>query len=139
MAKIHNDEFKREAVRIALTSGQPRRQVASDMGVGFSTLAKWIQRSRPADLPPTADIDLAKENERLRKENRLLTEERELLKKATTAFFRMPRSALSLGTSRRSRAISSCSGFIWPWPGKADTGSVAISRNHLRSTVWLRR
>ena len=86
MAKVHNDEFKREAVRIALTSGQPRRQVATDLGVGFSTLAKWIQRSRPSDLPPVADIDLAKENERLRKENRLLTEERELLKKATVFF-----------------------------------------------------
>ena len=83
MSKVHNDEFKREAVRIALTSGQPRRQVESDLGVGFSTLAKWIQRSRPSDLPPKADIDLAKENERLRKENRLLMEERELLKKAT--------------------------------------------------------
>lgn len=86
MAKVHNEEFKREAVRITLTSGQPRRQVASDLGVGFSTLAKWIQKSRPADLPPAADIDLAKENERLRKENRLLTEERELLKKATVFF-----------------------------------------------------
>ena len=86
MAKIHNDEFKREAVRIALTSGRPRRQVAFDLGVGFSTLAKWIQRSRPNDLPPKADIDLAKENERLRKENRLLLEEREILKKATVFF-----------------------------------------------------
>ena len=86
MAKVHNDEFKREAVRIALTSGQPRRQVASDLGVGFSTLAKWIQRSHPSDLPPAADINLAKENERLRKDNRLLTEERELLKKATVFF-----------------------------------------------------
>ena len=75
MAKVHNDEFKREAVRIALTSGQARRQVASDLDVGFSTLAKWIQKSRPGDLPPAVDIDLAKENERLRKENRLLTEE----------------------------------------------------------------
>jgi transposase len=86
MAKVHNDEFKREAVRIALTSGLPRRQVASDLGVGFSTLAKRMQRSRPGDLPPAADIDLAKGNERLRKENRLLTEERELLKKATVFF-----------------------------------------------------
>ncbi len=86
MAKIHNEEFKREAVRIALTSGQQRQQVAADLGVGFSTLAKWIQKSRPGDLPPAADIDLAKENERLRKENRLLTEERELLKKATVFF-----------------------------------------------------
>lgn len=64
MAKVHNDGFKREAVRIALTSGQPRRQVASDLGVGFSTLAKWIQKSRSGDLPPSADIYLAKENER---------------------------------------------------------------------------
>ena len=86
MAKVHNDEFRREAVRIALMSGQPRRQVAADLGVGFSTLAKWIQRSRPSDLPPAADIELAKENERLRKEVRLLTEERELLKKATVFF-----------------------------------------------------
>jgi transposase len=71
MARTHNDEFKREAVRIALTSGLTRRQVASDLGIRFSTLAKWIQKSNPDDLPPTADIDLAKENERLRREKRL--------------------------------------------------------------------
>ena len=86
MGRIHNEEFKREAVRIALTSGLKQRQVASDLGVGHSTLAKWIQKSRPEDLPPAADIDLAKENERLRKENRLLLEEREILKKATMFF-----------------------------------------------------
>ena len=83
MAALHTDDFRREAVRIALTSGLTRRQVATDLGVGLSTLSKWIQRSRPADMPPANDIDLAKENERLRKENRLLLEEREVLKKAT--------------------------------------------------------
>jgi transposase len=86
MAQKHNEEFKREAVRIALTSGLTRRQVASDLNIGFSTLAKWIQKSTSDDLPPTADIDLAKENERLRKENRLLMEERDILKKATVFF-----------------------------------------------------
>lgn len=86
MAYKHNEEFKREAVRIALMSGLTRRQVASDLGVGFSTLAKWVQKSKPDDLHPAADIDLAKENERLRKENRLLLEEREVLKKATVFF-----------------------------------------------------
>ena len=70
MARKHNDEFRREAVRIALTSGLTRRQVAADLGIGFSTLAKWVQKSKPDDLPPASDIDLAKENERLRKENR---------------------------------------------------------------------
>lgn len=79
MAALHTDEFRREAVRIALTSGLTRRQVATDLGVGLSTLSKWIQCSRPADMPPTGEIDLAKENERLRKENRLLLEEREVL------------------------------------------------------------
>ena len=38
MAQRHSDEFKREAVRIALTSGLSRRQAASDLRVGFSTL-----------------------------------------------------------------------------------------------------
>ena len=51
MAHIHSDEFRREAVRIALTSGLTRKQVASDLGVGFSTLSKWIQKSRPGDMP----------------------------------------------------------------------------------------
>ena len=37
-------------------------------------------------MPPANDMDLAKENDRLRKENRLLLEEREILKKATVFF-----------------------------------------------------
>ena len=85
MRRIHNDEVKREAVRIALTSGLRRRQVASDLGVGHSTLAKWIQTARPSDLPPAADIDLAKENERLRKEVVRLKAERDILKKAAVS------------------------------------------------------
>lgn len=87
MAKKHTEEFRQEAVRIALTSGLTRRQVASDLGVGFSTLARWIQKSGESDdFPSTLDVDLAKENARLRKENRLLLEEREILKKATVFF-----------------------------------------------------
>ena len=87
MVKKHTEEFRHEAVRIALTSGLPRRQIAEYLGVGFSTLTKWIQKSRETDgFPPAADVDLAKENERLRKENRLLLEEREILKKATVFF-----------------------------------------------------
>ncbi len=86
MADRYSDEFRREAVRIALTSELTRKQIASDLGVGFSTLSKWIQKSRPGDMPSAVDLDLAKENDRLRKENRLLREERELLKKATVFF-----------------------------------------------------
>jgi transposase len=86
MAPGHTEEFRREAVRIALTSGLTRKQVASDLGIGFSTLSNWIQKSKLGDLPPAADLDLAKEVDRLRKENRLLMEERDILKKATVFF-----------------------------------------------------
>ena len=86
MAHRHSDEFRQEAVRIALTSGLTRRQVASDLGVGFSTLSKWIQHSRNDETISVPDQDLFKEVKRLRKENRRLKEERDLLKKATVFF-----------------------------------------------------
>ncbi|SOC44382.1 transposase [Rhizobium subbaraonis] len=82
----HSEEFKQEAVRIALTSGLPRERVASDLGVGKSTLNKWVSHYRPSDLVAAPQADLARENERLRLENRVLREEREVLKKATQFF-----------------------------------------------------
>ena len=85
MAMIHSDEFKRDAVRIATTSGLTRRQVASDLGVGLSTLNKWVKMVSDETGPPDPDQNLLRENERLRRENRILKEERELLK--ATQFF----------------------------------------------------
>jgi len=76
----HSEEFKQEAVRIALTSGLPRERVASDLGVGKSTLNKWVSHYRPSELVSAPQADLARENERLRLENRVLREEREILK-----------------------------------------------------------
>lgn len=40
--KIHSEEFKREAVNLALASGLPREAVAADLGIGKSTLGEWI-------------------------------------------------------------------------------------------------
>ena len=69
------DEFRQDAVRIALTSGLTRKQVADDLGVGMSTLNKWITAYRDTDVVSKEDLDLAEENERLRREIRLLKEE----------------------------------------------------------------
>ena len=38
MGLKRTDEFRQVAVRIALTSGLSRKQVADDLGVGMSTL-----------------------------------------------------------------------------------------------------
>ena len=84
----HTQEFKQEAVRIALGSGLPRARVASDLAIGKSTLGKWLADYRPADLVSAPQADLALENERLRLENRILKEERDILKKATQFFAR---------------------------------------------------
>ena len=56
------------------------------MGVGKSTLNKWVSHYRPSDMVAAPQADLARENERLRLENRVLREEREILKKATQFF-----------------------------------------------------
>ena len=86
MAAIHGDAFKRDAVRIALTSGLTRRQVASDLGIGLSTPGKWVRAVSEEAKVPAQDAELLRENDRLRKENRILREEREVLKKAAMFF-----------------------------------------------------
>ena len=65
-------EFRAEAVRIALTSGLPRRQVAADLGVGFSTLNDWIRKDQDDPVKPTMHSDMEKELAALRKEVRML-------------------------------------------------------------------
>ena len=79
-------EFRQEVVRVAVTSGLSGKQVASDFGIGFSTLSGWIKEERSNITPSEPQIDLIQENKRLRKENRLLREEREILKKAAVFF-----------------------------------------------------
>ena len=86
MGTKRTDEFRQDAVRIALTSGLTGKQVADDLGVGMSTLKKWITVYRDTDVVSKEDLDLAQENERLRREIRLLKEEREIFKKATQFF-----------------------------------------------------
>ena len=66
------DEFRKDAVRIALTSGLSRRQIADDLGVGLSTLNKWVNAHRDTDVISAEDRELARENERLRREIRIL-------------------------------------------------------------------
>ncbi len=67
MGTGRTDEFRKDAVRIALTSGLTRRQVADDLGVGLSTINKWVNAHRDTDVVSPEDRELARENERLRR------------------------------------------------------------------------
>ena len=83
-------EFEDDAVRLACTSGRTQREVAGDLGVGLSTLVRWISRSRDltidAPAQPAGEESVADELKRLRRENEILRQEREILKRAATFF-----------------------------------------------------
>jgi transposase len=44
MGHLHTEEFKREAVLLAKTSGLTRKQVAADLGIGFRHWASRFQQ-----------------------------------------------------------------------------------------------
>jgi transposase len=86
--KAYPREFREEAVRLARESGKAVKQVARDLGVSYESLRTWIKR---ADLDAGRRTDglTTEEREelrRLRRENRVLQEEREILKKAAAYF-----------------------------------------------------
>jgi transposase len=82
-------DFETEAVRLVETSGRTQREIADDLGIGLSTLRRWLDKRRERDLeatPPERQEDLAAELKRLRRENEILRQEREILKRAATFF-----------------------------------------------------
>ena len=50
MAKRYTDAFCCDAVRMATTCGLTRPQLSLDLGVGLSTLNKWVQQHEHDDL-----------------------------------------------------------------------------------------
>ena len=74
-------EFRREAVRLGVTSGRTRREIAEDPGIGLSTLARSLGRERDAGETVEASVDLHPELKRLRGKNAVLKQERDIIKK----------------------------------------------------------
>ena len=90
--KSYTEQFRREAVglvREAKRSGKAMAVVARELGVHETTLRQWEQRDaseHAGDGQNTEGLTPAQELEQLRRENRILKMEREILKKAA-AFF----------------------------------------------------
>jgi transposase len=83
------EQFRREAVELVRTSGRSIKEIATDLGVTEQSLRSWVkQREVDVGERPGLSSDEREELKRLRRENRVLREEREILKKAAAFFAR---------------------------------------------------
>ena len=82
-------EFRQEAVRV-LRSGVPLVRLAKELGISQQTLRNWRTQDE-ADRGERSDVLSTDERARLReleRENRVLRQEREILKRAAAFFAR---------------------------------------------------
>src|SRR5215211_6503156 len=82
------EEFRREAIRLALLGDKPQRQLARDLGISEVTLRNWVKQEKAerGERPGGLSGDEREELKRLRDENAKLRMEREILAKAAVFF-----------------------------------------------------
>ena len=87
-------EFKLEAVRLVVESGKPLTQIARELGIRSDVLRAWKRKVEAGTGQPSTAIFPGSgapagpdaELQRLRRENELLKQERDFLKKAAAYF-----------------------------------------------------
>jgi transposase len=92
--KRYSAEFKREAVKLASQPGMVKRQVAQELGIHENLLRAWVRQFAAGKweaMPGKAlKSDQQQELERLRRELKRVTTERDILKKAVGYFAKEP-------------------------------------------------
>lgn len=90
--KTYTPEFKREAVRLAQTSGKPLAQVARELGILDTSIHQWRKElsEHGSEAFPGSGHQTAQEEEirRLKRELDRVQKERDILKKTLGIFTR---------------------------------------------------
>lgn len=90
--KTYTAEFKREAVRLAQTSGKPIAQVARELGISDTSIHQWRKElsEHESEAFPGSGHQTAQEEEirHLKRELDRVQKERDILKKAVGIFTR---------------------------------------------------
>lgn len=98
--KRHDADFKRQAVALAESSGKTDRAIEEELGVYQGALSQWRRELKgdPANAFPGIGRLKPEDEEmrRLRRENEILREERDILKKAVAIFSKKPKPYMPL-------------------------------------------
>jgi len=84
--KHYPEEFKIEAIKQVTERGRPVAEVATRLGVSSYSLYQWLKRYGATPETRAQATDQAAEIRRLKAELKRVTEERDILKKATAYF-----------------------------------------------------
>lgn len=87
MPKLYPEEFKRDVVALARKGEMTRDEIAHDFGVSTSSIKRWLEQA-DIDDGVTDGLTSTEQNElvQLRKRNRRLEQEVEILRRATAYF-----------------------------------------------------
>ena len=90
MTRRYSESFKAEAVKLALAGRVSKARIARELGININSLDGWIRKYKESlgEIDPRKAESLEDEVKRLRKENDLLRQERDILKKAAAYFAR---------------------------------------------------
>lgn len=91
MSKKYNKEFKENAVDLVLRKKLSCIQVSQDLGIGFSTLKRWVKdvkaHGESQAFPGSGNLRVEDEERRqFKREIEVLRRERDILKKALAIF-----------------------------------------------------
>ena len=88
----HSKEFKQEAIRLLDEGNRPVSEIALQLGVKRTLLYRWRDQMKEkgdkafSNRPGRPTLEQESELTKLRRENRELKEERDILKKAAAYF-----------------------------------------------------
>ena len=89
--KYPTDEFRQEAVRLLASSGKSVPELARELGISEKSLYRWRKQyglsPKASSVAKTPDVAaMEAELKQLRRENDILLQQREILKKALSIF-----------------------------------------------------